>query len=257
MALLVEPPAKLPAAARNAVLRSLLAKTMLHEIPAPHEFVGLGWRQDGVGAWIALRITDAGLAAIGVDAADAPPDDGQPTSPRPAGPAETINVPTAPLEESHAAFTLAPPLTSAEATEGAQRPPVSHHGTIGRAAALRMTAATVLAAWDAPERDGLDDALAALREVLTAAPRQPRTGTKQESVLALLRRDEGATIAQVMDATAWQQHTVRGFLAGLKRRGITIEVLERVRQVGPNKQGAKGSCSIYRIATATAPAEAG
>ncbi|WP_229681710.1 DUF3489 domain-containing protein [Neoroseomonas lacus] len=90
------------------------------------------------------------------------------------------------------------------------------------------------------------------------ALRPPRTGTKQETVLTLLRRDEGATIAQVIDATGWQQHTVRGFLAGLKRRGITVEVLKRVRQVGPNKQGAKGSYSIYRIAPATtAPAEAG
>ncbi|WP_268238223.1 DUF3489 domain-containing protein [Neoroseomonas lacus] len=89
-----------------------------------------------------------------------------------------------------------------------------------------------------------------------ATPRHPRSGTKQENVLALLRRDEGATITQVMDATGWQQHTVRGFLAGLKRKGVTVEVLDRVRQVGPSKQGAKGSYSIYRIAIA-APAEAG
>jgi hypothetical protein len=67
-ALLAAPPAKLPAAARNAVLRSLLAKTMLHEIAAPREFVGLGWRQDEDGTWIALRITAAGLAAMGLEA---------------------------------------------------------------------------------------------------------------------------------------------------------------------------------------------
>jgi hypothetical protein len=84
-----------------------------------------------------------------------------------------------------------------------------------------------------------------------AAPRQPRTGTKQEAVLTLLRRDEGATIADIIDATGWQPHTVRGFLAGLKRTGVTVEVLERVRQDGPNKQGAKGSYSIYRIAEAS------
>jgi hypothetical protein len=70
-------------------------------------------------------------------------------------------------------------------------------------------------------------------------------------VLALLRRSEGATIAQVMEATGWQQHTVRGFFAGLKKRqGIAVEVMERVRQVGPNNTGAKGSYSIYRIAEA-------
>ena len=55
-------------------------------------------------------------------------------------------------------------------------------------------------------------------------------------MLALLRRPEGATIAQSREATGWQQHTVRGFFAGLKKRqGIAVEVLERVRQVGPDK----------------------
>ena len=65
-----------------------------------------------------------------------------------------------------------------------------------------------------------------------------------------LRRDEGATVAQIVAATAWAQHTVRGFLANLKRKGITVEVLERVRQVGPGSTGAKGSYSIYRVASA-------
>jgi hypothetical protein len=51
-----------------------------------------------------------------------------------------------------------------------------------------------------------------------------------------------------MEATGWAQHTVRGFLAGLKKKSHTVEVLERVRQVGPGSQGAKGSYSIYRIA---------
>jgi hypothetical protein len=42
---------------------------------------------------------------------------------------------------------------------------------------------------------------------------------------------------------------VRGFFAGLKKRhGIAVEVLERIRQVGPGKDGAKGSYSVYRIA---------
>ena len=69
-------------------------------------------------------------------------------------------------------------------------------------------------------------------------------------MLALLRRDEGATIAQIMEATAWQSHTVRGFLAGLKKKGTQVDVLDRVRQVGPNREGAKGSYSIYRITEA-------
>ncbi len=43
---------------------------------------------------------------------------------------------------------------------------------------------------------------------------------------------------------------MRGFLAGLNKKGIAVAVLERVRQVGPDKQGAKGSYSVYQIAGA-------
>ncbi|MBX6382440.1 MAG: DUF3489 domain-containing protein [Microbispora sp.] len=65
----------------------------------------------------------------------------------------------------------------------------------------------------------------------------------------MLRRPEGATVAQIAEATGWAPHTVRGFFAGLKKRqGIEVSVLERVRQVGPNKEGAKGSFTIYHIA---------
>ena len=270
--LLATPPTKLLAAARQAVLRSMIGKGLLEEVPAPREAIALGWRQDEDGAWIALRITAAGLAAIGVEpeAATAIENDSAAPSDEvhvPDGPGaeETATSPTAPQGDSLAAFRPAPPSDSGDAPEGPQRPPVSQRGPIGRAAALRMAAATVLTAWDAPERDGLDEAVATLRTALAAspraeraarplrdpaAPRQPRTGTKQEAVLALLCRAEGATIAQVIEATGWQPHTVRGFLAGLKRRGIKVEVLERVRQVGPDKQGAKGSYSIYRIAAA-------
>ncbi len=38
--------------------------------------------------------------------------------------------------------------------------------------------------------------------------------TKQERVLTLLSRPEGASVAEMMQATGWQQHSVRGFLAG-------------------------------------------
>ena len=81
-----------------------------------------------------------------------------------------------------------------------------------------------------------------------AAPRKPREGTKQEQVLAMLRRPQGATVAQIAEATGWAAHTVRGFFAGLKKKGYEVQVLERVRMVGPNKEGAKGSYTIYSLA---------
>ncbi|MBC7433730.1 MAG: DUF3489 domain-containing protein [Rubritepida sp.] len=77
----------------------------------------------------------------------------------------------------------------------------------------------------------------------------PRQATKQEAVLTLLRRLQGATIAQIMEGTGWQQHTVRGFFAGLKKRqSINVEVLGRVRQVGPGAQGSRGLHSVFRVA---------
>jgi len=79
-------------------------------------------------------------------------------------------------------------------------------------------------------------------------PRKPpREGTKREQVLAMLRRPEGASVAQIMEDTGWAAHTVRGFFAGLKKLGVTVAVLERVRQVGPNKAGPKGSYTVYGI----------
>ncbi len=57
-------------------------------------------------------------------------------------------------------------------------------------------------------------------------------------------------MAHIAEATGWAAHTVRGFFAGLKKRGIEVAVLERVRQLGPDKAGAKGSYTVYRVAAA-------
>ena len=100
----------------------------------------------------------------------------------------------------------------------------------------------------------MDAPIASLRSVLAGRatsrsdhPRLPHEGTKQHAVLALLRRIDGATVTQIAETTGWASHTVRGFLAGLKKKGFTIETLERVRMAGLGKAGAKGSYSIYRI----------
>ena len=69
-------------------------------------------------------------------------------------------------------------------------------------------------------------------------------------MLALLRRPEGASGPQLIEATGWAPHTVRGFLAGLARKGITVAVLDRVRQAGRGRAGAKGRYTVYRIARA-------
>jgi hypothetical protein len=62
---LARAPKTLPAAARNAMFRSLIKNNLLTEINAPREHVGLGWRQDEDGTWIVARITAASLPGPG------------------------------------------------------------------------------------------------------------------------------------------------------------------------------------------------
>lgn len=70
---------------------------------------------------------------------------------------------------------------------------------------------------------------ASAREKRSAAPapRLPRSGTKAELVLTLLRRPEGVTLSELVSATDWLPHTTRAALTGLRKKGHSIE---RTRQ---------------------------
>jgi hypothetical protein len=58
--------------------------------------------------------------------------------------------------------------------------------------------------------------------------------TKLDQIIALLRQDGGAALAEMMTATGWQAHSVRGALAaGVKKKtgsAVVSEKLERVRR---------------------------
>ncbi len=252
---------RLPGASLQKVCAALVKRGLLAELTgvSPDPEVLKAKTELGITEY---AITPSGLAAIGVED-DSPYGEDVPKDVRAGVDPFLIEGPdNNPPDEADTAPTGAEDAAGATspAADATARPTATTAPTRGT---LRAAAQAVLEAWDDEENRetdivaALEGPMEALRAALAGptrarrergAPRNPREGTKQEAVLALLRRPEGATIAQIIDATGWQSHTVRGFLAGLKRKGITVEVLDRVRQVGPNKEGAKGSYSVYRVA---------
>ncbi len=64
----------------------------------------------------------------------------------------------------------------------------------------------------------------AQKEAKPAKVEGVREGSKTAQVVALLKRENGATLAEIMEKMSWQKHTVRGFMAGaMKKAGYTVE----------------------------------
>jgi nucleotide-binding universal stress UspA family protein len=58
--------------------------------------------------------------------------------------------------------------------------------------------------------------------------RQPREGSKKQIILDLLRRKDGATMAEIAKATGWQNHSIRGFVSGtlIKKMDLPVSSLK-------------------------------
>ena len=59
--------------------------------------------------------------------------------------------------------------------------------------------------------------------------------TKQRVCLDLLNRAEGATVDELQVATGWQQHSVRGFLAGAVKKKLGLTLLSEKPDAGPRR----------------------
>lgn len=78
------------------------------------------------------------------------------------------------------------------------------------------------------------------REVNPLASNLPKQRTKQGALIAALHNPEGATIAELMQATGWQAHSVRGAMSGNLKKKLNLEVTSEVIE-------SRGR--VYRIAT--------
>jgi Protein of unknown function (DUF3489) len=98
--------------------------------------------------------------------------------------------------------------------------------------AARLSGKRLLALWNAlpgverrrkvGDRDALIEQLWSAIEALPDP--DPKRPSKQDEVIAMLRRAEGATVDEVVSATGWQRHTVRGVFSGTlkKKLGLTL-----------------------------------
>jgi hypothetical protein len=77
-------------------------------------------------------------------------------------------------------------------------------------------------ATDAPTEEAATDA--PIEPAAAPKARTPREGTKQATLIAMLRAPDGATIEEIMAATGWQSHTVRGAMAGALKKKLELEV---------------------------------
>ena len=132
------------------------------------------------------------------------------------GPAETAQVSEAPNEEATPPEAATEPAGGRENAEGADVPPQT------------SSAPTEPAAGEEGPK--------------------VRAGTKQALLIEMLRRPEGTTIEQVIAATGWQAHTVRGAMAGALKKKLGFHVTsEKVEDRG----------RVYRISERTVPSTDG
>ena len=182
-------PGSLRGGAATKVVGALLARGLAREevtdrTTRADSALNTVWRNEDDGRAVLLRITPAGLAAIGIEPAGEP-----------------------------AAATAGEPVAYRfnEGTNSAGEPAAGRGGRRRRSRRRRSAA-------------GRRRRPPPTEPSRAPAPRKTRDDTKQAQLIAMLRRKEGATIAQIVAATGWQPHTVRGAFAGAlkKKLGLTV-----------------------------------
>ena len=84
------------------------------------------------------------------------------------------------------------------------------------------------------------------RSAPASSTSKARSATKHERIIAMLRTSAGATIASLVTATEWQPHSVRGFLAGVVRKKLGLNLI--------SEQTEKGRVYRIKVSKALPPA---
>ena len=145
-----------------------------------------------------------------------------------AEPEAAAEVPETPFDEAPAAEQeLAPPEPPADsavpqAAEAPEQPAVAEPVADASAQAPDVAPAKT----EMGKKAGRAKKAPKVPKVAKAAKSEsgPREGSKTAQVVAMLKREGGVTISEIMSTMAWQKHTVRGFMAGaMKKAGYTVE----------------------------------
>ena len=114
--------------------------------------------------------------------------------------------------------------------------------------AARLSGKRLLALWKAlpdlekrkkvGDRDALVNELWSAIDTLPEPQSDAKHPSKQDAVIAMLRRPEGATVDEVASATGWQRHTVRGVFSGTLKKKLGLIVASAKEERG----------RVYRIA---------
>ena len=99
-----------------------------------------------------------------------------------------------------------------------------------------VVASAVVSARKAPQADA--EAALETKDIDAPKPISIRAGTKQAQIIALLRRPEGASIAEIIAATGWLAHSARGLISGGLKKKLGLQITSVKEQ---------GRGSVYRI----------